>query len=87
MDAARGVDEEDVALLGLERLGGVEDDGGRVGPVGALDDGNAEPLAPERELFLGRGPEGIGGGEHDPPALALVAARRAWPPRSSCRRR
>ena len=72
VDAARRVDEEDLALLGLERLGGVEDDGRGVGPVGTLDDGDAELLAPERELFLGRGPEGVGGREHDPPAVAFV---------------
>ena len=56
MDAARGVDEEDVALLGLERLGGVEDDGRRVGAVGALDDGNAELLCPRARAVPGPRP-------------------------------
>ncbi len=43
MDPSGRVDEKDVAFLGLERLDGVEDDGGGVGAVLAFDDGDPEP--------------------------------------------
>jgi hypothetical protein len=62
-----------VSPLGHERLRGVEDDGRRIGPVRALDDRNVQLLAPKGQLFLGRGPERIGGREDDPAPLPLVS--------------
>jgi hypothetical protein len=69
VQAAGGVDEDGVDAVGLALRDGVEGDARRVAALGAADGLRADPVAPGLQLVGGRGAEGVGGAEHDRPAV------------------
>ena len=72
LQAACCVDDQHVDLARDGCLDGVEGDSRRVGSLLVLNDGHARALAPDLELVDGRRAEGVGRGEQDRLALALV---------------
>ncbi len=65
VEAACGVDDEDVGVAGEGSFAGVEGDGAGVGVLLVFDDLDAGALGPDGELLDGGGSEGIAGGEDD----------------------
>ena len=76
VQAAGGVDEDDVALARLARGDGVEDDGRGIGARLRADEVDAGPLRPDLELLDGRGAERVGGADQRRPASILDQARQ-----------
>src|SRR5690606_16937619 len=61
LQSARGVDEHDLDTLALREFDGLEGDGCRIlSRLLRPHDARAGPLGPGRELFDGRGAEGVG---------------------------
>ena len=71
VDAAGGVADEELGLVGNRLLVRVETHRGGIGIRVAADDGNAEAVAPALELLDGGGAEGVGGREADREAAVL----------------
>ena len=71
VQAAGGVDDEDVDVAADGGIAGIEGDGGGVGAHLMLDDLHVDSLGPDGELFDGSGAEGVAGGDHDGLALGL----------------
>ena len=69
MEAAGGVDDEDLRAASFGGGAGVEEGSGGVSALLGLDDGDARALRPDLELLDGRGTEGIGGAEQRGAAL------------------
>ena len=65
MEAAGGVDDDDVGAAGLGGADGVVGYAGGVAAHFLLHDGHADALAPDDELLYGGRTEGVGGAEHD----------------------
>ena len=65
MEPAGGVDEHDVAAASRRRLDRVVGDGGRVSPALRADEVRSGAAGPDLELLLGRGAEGVCGGQED----------------------
>ena len=85
---AGGVDDQHVDPAALGRLAGVVGDGGGVGAHLVLDDLDADPLGPDRELVDGRGAERVAGADHHLLVhLVLQQPRELGDAASSCPRR
>ncbi len=69
MEAAGGVDDEDVGVAGLGGGAGVVERGGGVAALFGFDDLDVGALGPDFELLDGGGAEGVGGAEEDGAAL------------------
>ena len=63
MEPAGGVHQHHIGIPGLGGRHGVENHGGRVGPLLLLDDVHPRPVSPDGELVGSGGPEGVGGAE------------------------
>ena len=75
MQPAGRVHDDDVAPARLGRLDRVERDRRRVAAARGADEVRAGPLRPDLELLVGRGAEGVGGGdEHGVAVLAEALA-------------
>ena len=84
VQAARGVDDHDVAPAGARRLDRVEGDCGGVAAVRRADEVGAGALGPDLQLLLGRGAESVGGGQDDACPCSREQPRRACRSWSSC---
>jgi len=71
VQAAGGVDDEDIDVAGEGGIAGVEGDGGGVGAHLMFDDLDVDALGPDGELFDGGGAKGVASGDHDGLALAF----------------
>jgi hypothetical protein len=76
VEAAGGIDDDDVGAGGFGGGEGIEDDGPGVGAGLMGDDADADALAPDLELIGGGGAEGVGGAEDDGGSGALERALR-----------
>lgn len=65
VEAASGVDDDDIGLFGDGGLEGVVGHGGGVGVHALLDDGDTYAVGPKLKLLDGGGAEGVGSTEHD----------------------
>ena len=75
VQAAGGVDDDDVSLTRTARLHGVVGDGGGIRAARPADELGARPLRPDLELLLGRRAEGVGGAdEHRAAVLGQLAS-------------
>ncbi len=74
MEAAGGIDDDEVGFAGAAGLEGVEDDGAGVGSLGLLDEFGVGAGGPDFELFDSGGAEGIGGGHEDGLSFVVEAA-------------
>src|SRR6185436_12774326 len=75
VQAAGGVDDDDVSLTRTARLHGVVRDGGGIRAARAADELRARPLRPDLELLLGRRAEGVGrADEHRAAVLRQLAS-------------
>ena len=72
VEAACGVDDDDIGLARDGGLEGVVGHGGRVGIHALLHNGDAHTVGPQLQLFDGGGTEGVGGTEHYAAACQLV---------------
>ena len=79
LEAARGVDEQQVGLAAfLAGADGVEDHGARIRAGFMGDDLDAGAFAPDLQLVDGRGAEGVGGGQYNfAPALLVPVGHLA----------
>ena len=69
MQPARGVDHDDVGARRDALVDGVERHRRRVGALGSAHHLGAHPRRPGLQLVGGGGAEGVGGAQHDPPAV------------------
>ena len=65
VEAASGVDDDDIGLFGDGGLEGVVGHGGGVGVHALLDDGDTYAVGPKLKLLDGGGAEGISSTKHD----------------------
>lgn len=65
MQAARGIDDQHVAVACIGSLHGIENYGARIGPLLMRNDWNFQALAPDLELVDSGGAEGVSRGQHD----------------------
>ena len=65
MEAAGGINEEDIDATSESGTAGIERDGGGVGVLFAGDDIDAEAFGPDGELMGGAGAEGVAGREEN----------------------
>jgi len=76
VEAAGGVDDDDVSAAGLGGLDRVESDGSRVGAPLCADEICAGPLRPDLELLVRRSAERVGGGQGKGPDAEVMAVNR-----------
>ena len=76
MEAACGVDEEDVDGASLGGGEGVEESCGGIATLTGLDEVDVGTLRPDFQLLDGGGAEGVGGAEEDGAAFAPVESCR-----------
>src|SRR4051794_29650074 len=76
MEAARGVDDDDIRLARARGGDRVEDDRARIGAGLLLDEVRAGALRPHTELLDGRRTKGVARSEHDLPALVGETTRQ-----------
>ncbi len=70
VEAAGGVDDEDLGGTGFGGGAGVVERGGGVAALPGLDDGDVGAGGPDLELLDGGGAEGVGGAEQDGTSLS-----------------
>ncbi len=70
LQASGGVHQQDIGVLPARGLDGVEGETGGVRPLLAGDDGGVKPLAPNAQLFHGRGAKSVAGAENHSFTLA-----------------
>ena len=71
MQAARRVDQDRIAALGLRRRNGVEHHGGRIGALARAHHVDAGARRPDLQLLDRGGAEGVGGADQRRAAFAL----------------